>query len=575
MLPSYSTTLFPAVNGDRTPSPAFMPSSEDYVELLKSPDFDIRLQTLNRLMTMVKRDPDWFPKFTKKGELFKALDKILTEDRWEVQHQMIKFLMEAMPSLGANLEYCACYLMPNLLTKLGSPKVTVRRITVQAVQMFLRMVPQGLPAVLKMLLNCLNDLTERSVKLEMLLELPNLYITEEKTGNWKNLIDLLTTQVQNQDKEVAERSAEALRKLQAFIGQEATEKFLKEMSPQQQTAFRAKIRPTVAEPTEETEPDSVARGLTKSGERKFRYAIVPTYVEAMLNDDDASARMAALEKLKSIIEKISPEEMAKFTQHLHSYFVRIGHVLEDLNFKVVVMALDLIRLTVNRLKQNIEAHLQQIVQLVSRHFGNQKAVVKQIIMMTFQDLFHTLVPKRVVAMLAVYLDDKNSRVREEVLNILTVAIMNANPGRINFKAVSNMLVPMLVDPKRRVRLAAFEHLSVVAYLMEGKIDPLMRAVKQMEESQALVGLTNAVMARLSRHILPRIRSDGLLEYSTPPITDSAFDVDPSQMKDSENADLFWILHANSGESGERHDDQRPQKREVQCLGKSPAPPPER
>ncbi|KHJ87949.1 hypothetical protein OESDEN_12263 [Oesophagostomum dentatum] len=142
---------------DRLPSPAFMPREDDYIDLLRSPDFDVRLQTFNRLTTMSRRDPEWFSNFPRKGELFKNIDRILADDRWEVQHQCIKFLLEAMATLGSvgssienylNLEYCICYLMPNLVPKLGSSKITVRKISIQAIQTFLRQKPDALGPVL-------------------------------------------------------------------------------------------------------------------------------------------------------------------------------------------------------------------------------------------------------------------------------------------------------------------------------------------------------------------------------------------------------------------------------------------
>lgn len=39
---------------------------------------------------------------------------------------------------------------------------------------------------------------------------------------------------------------------------------------------------------------------------------------------------------------------------------------------------------------------QQVIALISRHLGNQKAVVKQLVMMTVMDLFRSLNPKVVV-----------------------------------------------------------------------------------------------------------------------------------------------------------------------------------
>lgn len=57
-------------------------------------------QTLNRLAALVRRDPQWFSKFVKKGDLFKQFERLLEDDRWEVQHQCIKLLHEALPTFG-------------------------------------------------------------------------------------------------------------------------------------------------------------------------------------------------------------------------------------------------------------------------------------------------------------------------------------------------------------------------------------------------------------------------------------------------------------------------------------------
>ncbi|VDM10531.1 unnamed protein product [Wuchereria bancrofti] len=89
--------LAPIVTDRSTP---LLPSDEDIIELLRSTDFDVRLQTLSRLTVWLKHDPQWFSKFVKKGDLFKQLERLLMDDRWEVQHQCIKFLHDALPTFG-------------------------------------------------------------------------------------------------------------------------------------------------------------------------------------------------------------------------------------------------------------------------------------------------------------------------------------------------------------------------------------------------------------------------------------------------------------------------------------------
>ncbi|KHJ81291.1 hypothetical protein OESDEN_19023 [Oesophagostomum dentatum] len=96
-----------------------------------------------------------------------------------------------------------------------------------------------------------------------------------------------------------------------------------------------------------------------SGEKRFRFGIVPSIVAAMVIDNsDSPTRISGLEKWKQVIENITHEEISRLVPHLHSYLMSLNNVLTDLNFKVVVLALDVVRLTVNRLKSNMEAHLQ-------------------------------------------------------------------------------------------------------------------------------------------------------------------------------------------------------------------------
>lgn len=45
---------------------------------------------------------------------------------------------------------------------------------------------------------------------------------------------------------------------------------------------------------------------------------------------------------------ITPEDTRKFATHLHSYFLTLGNVLDDLNFKVVALCLDVLRLTLEK-----------------------------------------------------------------------------------------------------------------------------------------------------------------------------------------------------------------------------------
>ncbi|CAP29029.1 Protein CBG09579 [Caenorhabditis briggsae] len=540
------TSLFDALSrtNDRLPSPNILP--EDFLELLKSNDFDTKLTTLIRAATVAKREEDWFQKFKKKGELFKCIDKIVCDDRWELQHQCIKFLVEAMPTFGSATEYCMCYVMPNLIPKLVSNKVTVRKITHQAISTFLRLKPEALQSVLKMVANFMPNCTSKPI---LITELHAILIPEVVKGNWASLVENLATTANIQGCE--EQAGILMKKFHYFIGNESWQKIVSNLIPEKREVLERITENVKVEQTDSKTGNGVLRTSAKpqsGGERRLRYGIIPSLVCALIAEDsDANQKIAGLEKMKQVVDQITAEEIARLVPHLHSYLLMLSNVLEDLNFKVVVLALDIVRATAHHLKGHMEAHIQQFVNIVAKHFGNQKSVIKQIIMMTFMELFQNINPKTVGGCLRVYLENKNSRVREEVINIYTASLMTISPSKFNLPPLVNIIVPMFHDPKKRVRLAAFEQLSVLAYLLNGKTEIIMKAVRDFEQDQKTRGLAEAVTARIRRQVLPRIRYDGLIEYSTPPMMDS-FDLAESEMSLPSNADLAWIVTTSNPNS---------------------------
>ncbi|VDM72159.1 unnamed protein product [Strongylus vulgaris] len=121
--------------------------------------------------------------------------------------------------------------MPNLVPKLGSSKITVRKISIQAIQAFLRLKPDALGSVLKTLSSFLLTSTDRATKGEVVKEFPAMFIPEVSPyfGNqlsrfvaralqlaqwdWSTLLDALTKLMATSETELAEGAALAAKKL--------------------------------------------------------------------------------------------------------------------------------------------------------------------------------------------------------------------------------------------------------------------------------------------------------------------------------------------------------------------------
>ncbi|VDM93575.1 unnamed protein product, partial [Litomosoides sigmodontis] len=79
-----------------------------------------------------------------------------------------------------------------------------------------------------------------------------------------------------------------------------------------------------------------------------------------------------------------------------------------------------------------------------------------------------------------------------ILNIMTVALLTFDSNLINQKAIADVVIPLLADEKRRVRLAAFELFAVFAHLFSNSIKRLLKSVSNLEQKDHAYGLLSAV-----------------------------------------------------------------------------------
>ncbi|VDN03323.1 unnamed protein product [Thelazia callipaeda] len=451
---------------------------------------------LNRLIVWIKRDPQWFTKFAKKGDLFKQFEVLLADNRWEIQHQCIKFLHDAMPTFG-NIRNACHPLFGSIFQKV--------------IVGFL-----------------LNDKIEDAIIEEALREIPNLLIPEFTNQSWKTLIDGLTKIMILNPSAKRQESVACL--LAHFNG-----------SYYYKVLLNAKHFNFV-----DTFPEDTKSGPCMDVELRYRFGIIPVTTSNQLNSEsDPLLRLSALEQVKKIINEITFEDKRKFATHLHSYFLTLGNILDDLNFKVISVCLDVLQLTLEKIGSYISPYTQQIVGLVSKHFGSQKLSLKQKIMIICMITMQYSSSKNVISHLCVYSEHRSSRIREEILNIITASLLKFDSSSINLKAIGDVVVPLTVDPKRRVRLAAFELFAVVVHCSNDSVKELLKSVTDLEQKYGNYGLLSAIKVRISRKTLPKIRRDGLIEYATP--LDS--DVSINKLRYStENLDYQWIMSGSSESS---------------------------
>jgi hypothetical protein len=117
---------------------------------------------------------------------------------------------------------------------------------------------------------------------------------------------------------------------------------------------------------------------------------------------------------------------------------------------------------------------------------------------------YTFAPQDILDLLLLQKPSKNPKVREEVVNRVTAAVLTFPRSEFNLPKLCFAVSPLLADSRRAVRLAALECLSVLAQALgPHRLAPLMAAVEAIEQSVQMEGLVGALQARLARRQLPR------------------------------------------------------------------------
>ncbi|XP_010117759.1 PREDICTED: protein FAM179B, partial [Chlamydotis macqueenii] len=183
---------------------------------------------------------------------------------------------------------------------------------------------------------------------------------------------------------------------------------------------------------------------------------------------------------------------------------------------VVLGALEVIHLLALRLGSQVQAFLAPLVSAAAKVLGDNKLAIRQEYNRLFLQLMKAAGPQQVLDLLLQQecLQHKNSRVREEVVNICIVALLTYPSEELDLAKLAFGLAPALVDSKRRVRHAAMEAFAVLASSMgPGKTALLFKAVDSVELEDNGDGVMHAVQARLARKTLPKLVDHGFVEYA--------------------------------------------------------------
>ncbi|KAF7654329.1 hypothetical protein LDENG_00071020 [Lucifuga dentata] len=259
--------------------------------------------------------------------------------------------------------------------------------------------------------------------------------------------------------------------------------------------------------------------------------------EQLLDLKNYQNRTNGVEKLKNILSEVDMKSVP--SDSIKEFINFISRLLDDSNFKVLFGTLQALNLLIQKLDSSADKYFKQIVLVALRALGDTRTVTRNEYMNVFRQLMKTAGPQHVLDLVIDNLRHKNSRVREDVLNIIIAALLTHPRNDFNIPKLCFEVAPYLTDGKRKVRHAALELFAVFDYCLDtGKKQPLMKAVDMVELNEDVEGLMAAVQARRARHVLPRLSSEGIVEYGlVMPKSGQRF-----SPQYSAGADLNWVLN---------------------------------
>ncbi|XP_028306250.1 TOG array regulator of axonemal microtubules protein 1-like isoform X2 [Gouania willdenowi] len=233
--------------------------------------------------------------------------------------------------------------------------------------------------------------------------------------------------------------------------------------------------------------------------------------QQLLDRKNCWNRTYGVEKLKRVLSEVDIKSVP--CESIEEFIYFLPGLLEDSNFKVMFSTLQVLNLLVQKLDTCANRYFERIILVALKALGDPRTITRNEYLNVFRQLMKTVPPQSVLDLVIGYLKHKNPRVREDVLNVIMVAILSHPEIEFDIPKLCSEVAPCLVDNKRKVRHFAFELFALFDHCLgSGRKLPFINAVEKVEKNEDAEGLMAAVEARRVRHALPKLSSDGTLEY---------------------------------------------------------------
>lgn len=556
-----------------------MEENEVLAGLARSSDSARKTDILDELRANARRNGGRL-QFVDRLSLFRVLQEALADPNSNTRLRCTEFLCEIIPEFGNDLDDCMTLVLPQLVSNIGDNQVSVKKSAIQTLHVYMKHSSQ-VSAVLNAIIDHGLESDDRRTRTESLVALPILIMPNLAHEDLFTLTKALVGRLENSSRPESSPAVVSLERIKNVVGSSVFDNYLRRLPPDQQNVCLLALQNRSADPVQEMEAfggrkaksashlnsngiitdvdhsdrDTVLdRGhtiavtsnsddFTDGGYGPLEYGFVPVSVMAKLKDQSNwRVRAQGIEELKTLMGQLT--DTSPVYPNLGSLFALLLGFLDDVNFKIGVTSLQIIGLLVAKLGVGVRPVLKPLLLALSNRLGDNKIVIRQENMKVLMQLMQILSPKAVLSVLTTNLQHRNSRVREETVNVFIAALLTFPSSDFSLPDTTNSIAPALVDSKRRVRQAALEAFAVIAQAMgPGRIQPIIAAVDSVELNMGGEGVMGAITARLARRQLPRLNRDGLVEYAVPMPSSGTI---RGQNNTPRGADIDWILAGTAG-----------------------------
>ena len=557
---------------DQRQSGGWNMDENEVLDQLRDQRFQRRVEILEQLLITVRRNAGKLP-YNNLQSIFRGLGLALLDSNWDVRLKCIQLINEVIPQFGDGLDSCMSEIMGKLIPNIGESKITVRRAVIQTLHVYMKCT-QHVPSLLRSIVNYGLEHDDPRVRKESIVALPMLFTPEFAKENFFEVTQSLAKKLLDQSVEdnLRDCSLMTLDKIRMLVGDREFNNYLHKLS--------APLRRYYFQLTGQEQPDTgditTRSGMSNAQSKNalftkgrvngttdshhsnsvaqyvdtYEFGIIPSHVMDQISDqENFKLRAKGVEELKNIMLDLQePTIQTNLMPHMMSFISFLNNLLDDSNFKITTVTLEILCLLVEKLGKNVKQFLKPLSSTLTKRMGDNKIVVRQAVMKVATKMMHSYSPKAVLSVICENLRHKNSKVRQETLNIIISALLQFPSYAFDLASVCKMVAPTLTDSKRQVRQGALECLSVIAQAMgPGRLGPLVQAVDQVELSSDGEGVMGAVQARLARRQLPKLNSEGLVEYATP--VPSSASTRSSASFQQQGADMDWILGGSMSSRG--------------------------